>query len=163
MEVNLIEEIEIEQSGVQNGSTTLQRLISRDVIMKSECDETLLFRIVFQSTVRLLSFQIHSPIKEAFPSTIKLFINSTPLDFDDVEEEDPVQEITLSEDAWVAEGPTKIELDPSKFFKVHNLTLFISGNVGDIDETQLDLLEFGGITRSKKTVVQQGDIDGCSK
>jgi len=115
----------------------------RSLFLQSDCDEQLLIHLTFNQLVRVHSLIIEAPEEERFkaPSSIRVFVNKPTLDFDAAEQEKPVQELTLN--AGHAAGDA-IELRYVLFQKVRDLSIFVPGNLGGLDETAIQRLKLIG-------------------
>jgi len=118
--------------------------------IKSDCDEQLLFGVVFAQPVRLQSIGFSAP--SAMPRTVKLFANKDNMAFDDVEGLAPTQVVT------VAGGGTQIPLQFVKFQNVNSITVFVEDNQDDEDVTCVERLKFVGDALHKTNM---NDLKKC--
>mmetsp|Transcript_589 Transcript_589/g.1965 ORF Transcript_589/g.1965 Transcript_589/m.1965 type:complete len:172 (+) Transcript_589:152-667(+) len=110
--------------------------------LQSDADEQLIISISFRVTTKLHSLRIKSPDAESAPTRISLFANSVGgLDFNDVTEHPPTQEIELDPEE-VAQGVT-VPLRFVKFQNTNNVTIFVAEN-GGAETTSISLLRFIG-------------------
>merc|ERR1719197_1052065 len=110
-------------------------------VLRSDADEQLLFFIPFTSPVKLQGLVVAAPNNGSGPKTVKLFINRLNITFDDVDDLNETQAVTLTADQL--EGKAS-ELKFVKFQNVHNITVFIEDNQGDEEQTVLNRLAFIG-------------------
>jgi len=82
---------------------------------------------------------------EMNPVKIHLHVNRNNLGFEDIEDVDPAQTITLTS-ADLLESAPPIQLKYVKFQRVKSLTLFFEENAGDPDITALGALQIMGRT-----------------
>ena len=87
----------------------------------------------------LSAITLGGPGDGSAPATVKLFINRTTMNFDDVEDLNPTQTLTLSSTS------ATLPLQLTKFQKVSSLTIFIEGNQGDEEATCLNSLALVGV------------------
>lgn len=57
----------------------------------SDCDPQLLIRLQFKQPVKLYFLELTSTSKDAYPLTLKLFANTTKLEFEECESTQPTQ------------------------------------------------------------------------
>ena len=62
----------------------------RRLVCRSDADSQLLLYIPFNQTVKLTGVVFDSPAEE-HPTVAKIFVNSTPMGFEEAEEADPAQ------------------------------------------------------------------------
>ena len=86
---------------------------------------------------------------DSAPSSLRLFKNKIGLDFDSAKSDKSTQDIELSK-ADVASG-AKIDLHFVNFQNVQELSIFVPGNHGEVDETKIAKLAVLG-----ELVQQQG-------
>ncbi|CAO3671023.1 unnamed protein product [Umbelopsis vinacea] len=111
-----------------------------DKFVESDADEQLIIFIPFTGSVKLRSICLRSGHGDYAPSKLKIYTNKDGIDFDDVNDLQPVQEYDLvrgSDD--VVEYTTR----STKFSNVRNITLFFPENYGE-DTTILRFLGFKG-------------------
>ena len=108
----------------------------------SDADEQLLFRLPFKAAVKLSALKIQCPNIDSAPTSVKLFINTTEMGFDDAEDKKPTEVITLDPEACVGSGAT-IPLTFVRYQFVDNISVFIPENNGD-DITSISYLGFLG-------------------
>ena len=113
---------------------------SDSYILKSDCDEQLLFNLYFQMPVRIHHLVIRAPELSSAPLNMKTFINRAPMGFDDVEAIDPIEEIEIQE----GELQGDIILSFVKYQNVSNLSIFFENNRDGGDVTKLSKLEIHG-------------------
>jgi len=113
--------------------------------LESDCDEQLLMTLTFQQPVRIHSLLIQGPDNGQAPKTVKLFINTTSMDFDGAESGKSVQEFELTAES-TAEG-VQIPLKYVKFQSVNSLTIFVRDNQGDEEVTVVERIGIMGQLR----------------
>eukprot|EP00051_Salpingoeca_urceolata_P015254 m.196911 g.196911 ORF g.196911 m.196911 type:complete len:217 (-) comp18337_c0_seq1:44-694(-) len=103
-----------------------QRL-DKSTWVESDADEQLIIFIPFTADIKLKSITVVGGEGDQHPATVKVFKNREDIDFDTVEDLDPVQQFELQPDSNATiEHQTRI----SKFQNVHNLTFFFDTNFG---------------------------------
>jgi len=107
--------------------------------LESDADDQIIIRVPFTGSVRLKSLLLKSGPGDKTPSKIALFANSLTLDFDDVNNETPTQELDVPQSREVGE----YSLKTAKFSNVSSLTLFVPSSQG-ADTTRLYYLGFLG-------------------
>ncbi len=127
--------------------------------VESDTDEQLMVYLPFQSTLKVHTLHITSLPAESDddeapsrPKMIKLFINKPQiLSFDDGENMQATQEITLSEKDWNAKTNTaKIELRFVKFQNVSSLVVFVVESEGDNEKVRIDRIRVVGESGEKR-------------
>eukprot|EP00299_Pterocystis_sp_00344_P008924 c3582_g1_i1.p1 GENE.c3582_g1_i1~~c3582_g1_i1.p1 ORF type:complete len:175 (+),score=25.10 c3582_g1_i1:23-526(+) len=108
------------------------------LLLSSECDEQLLLNIAFNQKVKITAIRIRGVDANTSPKTVKLFVNKTRFDFDDVQSNPPAQVIqTTSQDVT-----TKLKL--LSFQSTDSLTIFVENNLGGGEVTQVcEIVLFG--------------------
>lgn len=124
-------------------STTLKSVLDGMGELKSDSDEELLINIAFQGAVTLKGFRITCDESKAdddtsMPAEIKVFINSTSMDFDDAHDLAPKACFELSKEQLV--NGAAVELSAAKFSNVNSVTLFIATNQAEAECTYLNNL-----------------------
>lgn len=118
-----------------------------------------MFYIPFQSTLKIQSIQLTSLAKDpeddespSRPKLIKIYTNRPHiLGFDEADDAQAVQEITLSEDKWDEKtGTAVLELRIVKFQNVSSLVLFIVESEGDNEKVRIDRVRIIGETGEKR-------------
>ena len=112
-----------------------------DRFCSSDADEQLLFRLPFKAAVKLSALKIQCPNAESAPTSVKLFINTTELGFDDAEEKKATEMIELDPQALVSGAVIPLTFVRYQF--VDNISVFIPENNGD-DITSISYLGFLG-------------------
>eukprot|EP00943_MAST-04B_sp_MAST-4B-sp1_P007838 g7838.t1 len=107
----------------------------------SDADEQLLFRLPFKTAVKLSALKIQCPSVESAPTSIKLFINTTEMGFDDAEEKKATEVLSLDPETLTS-GVT-IPLTFVRYQFVDNISVFVAENNGD-DVTSISYLGFLG-------------------
>src|SRR3569833_492017 len=96
----------------------------------------------FTGQVKLHSILLRTSASASAPKTLRVFQNREGMDFSAAEDEEPTQELELSQTSEVQELPVK----RARFARVQRLTLFFPDNFGDGDEdvTRISYLGFRG-------------------
>ncbi|KIV94191.1 thioredoxin [Exophiala mesophila] len=127
--------------------------------VESDTDEQLMLYIPFQSTLKIQSIHLTSlaqnPDDEEKPSRpkhVKIYTNRPHiLGFDEAEDAQAVQEITLSEKDWDPKTNTaKLDLRIVKFQNVSSLVLFIVESEGDNEKVRIDRIRVIGESGEKR-------------
>ena len=127
---------------------------SNNASLKSDCDEQLLLRIVFQQKVKLFGIKLIGPNGSA-PNKLRLFINQTnTLDFDKAESGTPTLDIDVNSGDLSADSDA-INLPKLKFANVENITVFVPGNADGDDVTQVKSLVFIGNVHGSRTDMKE--------
>ncbi|CAI2379758.1 unnamed protein product [Moneuplotes crassus] len=159
--VNINDLIDTSKSECQNldsGTPLVNVFMDSDsFVLKSDCDEQLLFNLYFQSTVKIHHLVLRAPDLETAPLNIKIFINKCPMSFDDMDAVDPVEELEIQE----GELEGDIILNFVKYQSVSNLTLFIENNRDGGDVTQVSKLEIHGASLLESDMKNLKKV-GCS-
>lgn len=100
---------------------------------KSDADEQLIIHISFQEFVKIKSIKFtafnNGENPEDNPAGVKLYVNRNNLGFEDIEDVEPTQEFSLTdEDLRESSDPMMTRF--VKFQRVKTLTLFIDDNQG---------------------------------
>lgn len=118
-----------------------------------------MFYIPFQCTLKIHSIHLTSlpdntddDESPSRPKLIKLYTNRPRiLGFDEADDTQVTQEITLTEKDWdPTTGTAKIELRLVKFQNVSSLVLFIVESEGDNEKVRLDRIRIIGETGEKR-------------
>lgn len=113
----------------------------------------------FQSTLKVHSLHITSLPPDSDddetpsrPRVIKLFANKPQiLSFDDGENTQATQEITLSEKDWNQKtGTAKVELRFVKFQNITSLVMFVVESEGDNEKVRIDRIRVVGESGEKR-------------
>jgi hypothetical protein len=117
--------------------------------LQSDADEQLIIHLSFQEFMRVKSIKFTEWNKGANPDmnpvTVHMHINRVNLGFEDIEDVDPAQSITLTS-ADLQEISGAIDLYFVKFQRVKSLTFFIEDNAG------ADVTAIGGLQIMGRTV-----------
>lgn len=117
--------------------------------MQSDADEQLIIHLAFQEFVRVKSIKFtewnNGANPDTNPVTMHIHVNRNNLGFEDVEDVDPAQTITLTA-SNLSDIAEAIELYYVKFQRVKSLTFFIEDNAGG------DITAIGGLKILGKTV-----------
>merc|ERR1719296_417016 len=101
--------------------------------MQSDADEQLIIHLSFQEFVRVKSIKFTEWNRGADPDmnpvTVHIYLNRVNLGFEDIEDIEPTQSITLTS-SDLQEVSDAIDLYYVKFQRVKSLTLFIEDNAG---------------------------------
>ncbi|KIX06940.1 thioredoxin [Rhinocladiella mackenziei CBS 650.93] len=127
--------------------------------VESDTDEQLMFYIPFQSILKIHSVQLTSlpdttddDESPSRPKLIKFYTNRPRiLGFDEAEDTQATQEVTLSEKDWDPKtGTAKIDLRIVKFQNVTSLVLFVVESEGDNEKVRIDRVRIIGETGEKR-------------
>ena len=113
--------------------------------LESDCDAELILAVGWTTIVKPSNIAIHAhqDVEQA-PSHIKIFINkSDTINFDNCNDIKPDFEAKLTAASYV-NGIASIQLPARLFTKVANLTLYVTGNIGNHDVTTIRRLVFTG-------------------
>jgi len=117
--------------------------------MQSDTDEQLIIHLTFQEFVRVKSIKFTEWNRGADPDknpvTVHIHVNRVNLGFEDIEDIEPTQSITLTS-SDLQELSAAIDLYFVKFQRVKSLTLFVEDNSG------ADVTAIGGLQIMGKTV-----------
>jgi len=113
---------------------------------KSDADEQIIIHVSFNEfckvhSVKLTEYNLGMN-PEFNPTIVKLYVNRENVGFEDADDIDPTQELTLTE-ADLKEGAPPIFLKYVKFQRVRSITLYVAENAGG-DITALGSLQFFG-------------------
>lgn len=116
--------------------------------MQSDADEQLIIHLSFQEFVKVKSIKFtewnRGSNPDMNPVTVHIHVNRNNLGFEDIEDVDPAQTITLTTDN-LQEISDAIDLYFVKFQRVKSLTFFIEDNAG-ADVTGIGGLQIMGST-----------------
>lgn len=127
--------------------------------VESDTDEQLMVYIPFQSTLKVHSLHITSAPTDtdddelpSRPKVIRIFTNKPQiLSFDDAENNQATQDITLEDKDWDPKTNTaKIELRFVKFQNVYSLVLFVKESEGDNEKVRIDRIRIIGESGEKR-------------
>ncbi|KAG9777042.1 hypothetical protein KCU88_g4640, partial [Aureobasidium melanogenum] len=128
--------------------------------VQSDTDEQLMLYIPFQCTLKIHSIHLTSLVPEntdddespSRPKLIKLYTNRPRvLGFDEAEDTQATQEVTLSEKDWDPKtGTAKVDLRLVKFQNVSSLVVFVVESEGDNEKVRLDRIRIIGETGEKR-------------
>ncbi|KAL3937177.1 MAG: hypothetical protein SGARI_002252, partial [Bacillariaceae sp.] len=100
---------------------------------KSDADEQLIIHISFQEFVKIKSIKFtafnNGENPEDNPASVKLYVNRNNLGFEDIDDVEPTQEFTLT-DEDLRESSDPLMTKFVKFQRVKSLTIFIEDNNG---------------------------------
>lgn len=117
--------------------------------MRSDADEQLILHLSFQEFVKVKSIKFTEWNRGANPDmnpvTVHIHVNRNNLGFEDIEDVDPAQSITLTSDD-LRESSGAIDLYYVKFQRVKSLTFFVEDNAGG------DVTAIGGLKIMGRTV-----------
>lgn len=117
--------------------------------LRSDTDEQLIIHLTFQEFVRVKSIKFTEWNRGADPDmnpvTVHIHVNRVNLGFEDIEDIEPTQSVTLTS-SNLQEMSDAIDLYYVKFQRVKSLTLFIEDNSG------ADVTAIGGLQIMGKTV-----------
>ena len=141
-EANLVSLILKEESGGLNieGDNDISGILKGNESIKSNKDEPeLLLYIKFKDNVNITKILIDSKAEneDNKPDTLKIFCNTSNLDFSDVETKSPTELVKLE-----GKFNTKISINAAKFRRIFDLTLYFTRENSDF--IQLDSIQFYG-------------------
>ncbi|KAG6005125.1 hypothetical protein E4U21_000379 [Claviceps maximensis] len=129
---------------------------SAEDFVQSGADDQLLLFVPFQGSVKLHTLQITS-VPEAGqdeisrPEVLHLYINRPQnMDFDEADDAEPTQVITLKPEDWNSEGTANISLRFVKFQKTTTLILFVQKGTDGADAVRLDRIKLIGDAGTKR-------------
>lgn len=126
--------------------------------LRSDCDEQLVINIYFTQPVKLHYVSITpSPNVDHYPSDVDFFVNKAPLDFDDVESIEPTNNFKLTDPG------EEMKLDFVKYQSVSSLTVNISQNMGEEDQTEMGRLNLYGLPTKAVDVGKLGQQEETKK
>src|ERR1700759_1794235 len=117
--------------------------------VESDTDEQLMLYVPFQSTLKIHSIHLTSlptdtddDEQPSRPKLVKIYTNRPRiLGFDEADDTQAAQEVTLSEKDWDPKtGTAKIELRIVKFQNVSSIVLYVVESEGDKEEVRIDRL-----------------------
>jgi hypothetical protein len=115
---------------------------------KSDADEQLILHIAFQEFVKIKTIKFtafnNGENPEENPTSVKLYVNRNNLGFEDIEDVEPTQEFTLT-DEDLRESSDPLPTKFVKFQRVKSLTIFIDDNQGG-DVSALGMIKMMGRT-----------------
>ncbi|KAF8656824.1 hypothetical protein AX16_002372 [Volvariella volvacea WC 439] len=94
--------------------------------IESDADDQVIIRIPFTGGVKLRSLLLKAGPIGHTPTRVQLFANQPTLDFDDVSDKTPTQEIDIAQGREAFEYPVKL----AKFTNISSLTLFFPSAQG---------------------------------
>jgi hypothetical protein len=131
------------------------RAADRRLVCRSDADSQLLLYVPFNQTVKLSGLKLDGPAEEA-PTVCKIWVNSTPIGFDEVEDgAEPAQVIALGP-GDVGEDAKEIKLKLVRFQRVNHLHLFF-------DRPGSDTTALSGIKFYGSAVQATGDLAALGK
>ncbi|KAF9452328.1 DUF1000-domain-containing protein [Macrolepiota fuliginosa MF-IS2] len=113
--------------------------------LESDADDQMIIRVPFTGSVRLRSVLLKTGPGDRTPSKVQLFANQENMDFDDIEDKTPTQELDVAQGREVGEYAVKT----AKFSNVSSLTLFFPEGQG-ADTIQIYYLGFLGHWTERK-------------
>ncbi|CAI5438939.1 unnamed protein product [Caenorhabditis angaria] len=128
-----------------NGSddTPLDLFLEGNTNLISDCDEQLIISLPFNQPVKVHSILIKG-VGNRSPKDVKIFANlPKTMDFDTASAVEPIQLLTFNESATEGEGQIQ-NLKYVKFQNVQNIQLFVAGNIGDGEITEISRLRIFG-------------------
>eukprot|EP00428_Durinskia_dybowskii_P074762 CAMPEP_0170395534 /NCGR_PEP_ID=MMETSP0117_2-20130122/21830_1 /TAXON_ID=400756 /ORGANISM="Durinskia baltica, Strain CSIRO CS-38" /LENGTH=241 /DNA_ID=CAMNT_0010651851 /DNA_START=44 /DNA_END=768 /DNA_ORIENTATION=- len=112
-----------------------------DEFLASHSTPELLVKVGFIHPVKLCGIKIQGTEEEAAPQRVKVFLERPQLELDQVETEEPAQELVL--DPEHALGGTPVLLRTVKFQHVQSIQLFV-GQSGGSEQTRVERIRFYG-------------------
>ncbi|KAJ2161770.1 hypothetical protein GGF46_001189 [Coemansia sp. RSA 552] len=141
----------------QNDDHLLENVFAEgDARLESDVDEQMVLHVAFNQPIKLHSLMIKAPLDQA-PKSIKLFANRTDIGFDDAEQAEATQEITMTGDMYKQGGV--VNLRYVRFQNVNSLSIFVADNLEDDDVTAISQLAFIGTAINSANVsdIRQGE------
>lgn len=127
---------------------------------RSDADEQLIIHLTFQEFVKVKSIKFTEWNRGADPDmnpvTVHIHVNRVNLGFEDIEDVEPAQSITLAADD-LRESSDATDLYYVKFQRVKSLTFFVEDNAGG------DVTAIGGLRILGRTVATTNMNDFKSK
>lgn len=108
--------------------------------LESDADEELVIHLKFMSAVKVSAIRIEGINADSAPSSVRLFVNHTNLDFDSAKDEKPTQEIALRPSDVAPGAAHHVETRFVLFQNVSTLSIFVAGNHGDEECTAIKSL-----------------------
>ncbi|CAK7562498.1 MAG: Thioredoxin-like protein 1 [Sporothrix epigloea] len=130
--------------------------------VESDTDEQLMLFVPMQSLAKLHTLQITShPTEDAArPQLIKLYSNSPHnLGFDEAEDTQATQEITIKPEEWNDQATVSIPLKFVKFQKISSLVLFVVSAEDGAEKVRLDRVRLIGEVGDKREMGKLEKID----
>ncbi|OCT54556.1 Thioredoxin-like protein 1 [Cladophialophora carrionii] len=127
--------------------------------VESDTDEQLMVYLPFQSTLKIHSLHLTSlptdtddEEQPSRPKVVKIYTNRPRiLGFDEADDTQAAQEVTLSEKDWDPKtGTAKVELRIVKFQNVSSIVLFVVESEGDNEKVRIDRIRVIGETGEKR-------------
>jgi thioredoxin len=125
--------------------------------VQSGADDQLLLFIPLQSSVKVHTLQLTSlPPQDdedapARPGVIHLYINRPQsIDFDEADDTEPTQAITLTDADWNKDGTANIGLRFVKFQRTTTLILYVQKGDGEAETVRLDRIKLIGEAGAKR-------------
>lgn len=85
------------------------------------------------------------------PEVIHLYINRPQnIDFDEADDIEPTQAITLTDKDWNADGTANVSLRYVKFQKTTTLIVYVQKGAGDAETVRLDRVKLIGEAGAKR-------------
>jgi len=165
-DISLLEFVDSQQLNCLNESSnygikallsTKARNTSTDKYLLSDADEQLLINIAFNQIVKVRSLVFHTSDPSAGPNKVKLIANNRNLSFEDFEDDSTVaQTLTVTEEDL--RESKKINVRFVRFQNVTTLSIFVSSNHGNEEETRIDAIDIYGLP-----VQTTADLSGLKK
>jgi hypothetical protein len=121
-----------------------QRL-DESVSLVSDADDQMIIRVPFTGSIKLRAILLKTGPADQTPSKVFLFANEETLDFQDIADKTPVQELDIAQGREVGEYIVKT----AKFSNVTSVTLFFPSSQG-ADNIQIYYLGFLGQWTERK-------------
>jgi len=115
---------------------------SDEAFLESEADHQLLIKVQFRQPVKLAAIKFKGfAEEESAPTTIKLFQGKDHIGFDEAEDGEPVQVLSLNPEE--AEKFVETQVRFVKFQSVSSLQIFVQENAGG-QTTKIQQIQFMG-------------------
>ncbi|KZO97308.1 DUF1000-domain-containing protein [Calocera viscosa TUFC12733] len=128
-QIDLPNVVALNSTDASPGRSVMKPHAQRDdelVYVESDADDQLIFRIPFTANVKLKSIMIKTGPGEQTAEKVLLFPNEDNLDFSDVQDKKPAQELECPQVREAVEYPVKA----AKFSSCRSITLFFPSSVG---------------------------------
>jgi len=100
--------------------------LDESISLESDTDDQIIIRIPFTGSVRLRSLLLKTGPTDQTPSKVALYANAASLDFNDISDRKPTQELDVAQGREVGEYAVKT----SQFSNISSVTLFFPESQG---------------------------------
>ncbi|EIM91184.1 DUF1000-domain-containing protein [Stereum hirsutum FP-91666 SS1] len=119
--------------------------LDEGVYLESDADDQMIIRIPFTGSVKLRSILLKTGPGDQTPEKVALFANADAMDFSDIADQTPTQELTVPQGRDVGE----YQLKAAKFPNISSVTLFIPASQG-AETTRIYYVGFMGSWSERK-------------